>query len=84
MAKVIVIFVLVWVVAVGLLYVEFQNNPVREMDVRDGRVVGEKGFLEARAAQCTCFTMAWVVAFVFALLKLNARKPTPYEPPPQG
>lgn len=67
-----VIFVVIWLVAVGLIYAQFQASPVREMSVRDGVILGEKGFVEARANACTGMTIIWVVLLVVVLGKVRS------------
>jgi hypothetical protein len=69
---VLVIFVLVWLVAVGLMYAQFQASPVREMSVRDGVILGEKGFVEARANACAGMTLIWTFLLVVILGKVRS------------
>lgn len=66
---VLVVFALIWLVAVGLLYVQWEASPVREMSVRDGVVLGEMGFVEARAWAVASFTIPWVVLLAASLGK---------------
>lgn len=78
MKKAIVLSVVVLVIAIGLLYIEFKNNPVKKMDVLDGVVIGEKGFLGARSAALSCICMSWVTVFAVVFLKISTKgKTTP-------
>ncbi len=54
MKKVILLSLVVLVITIGLLYMEFKNSPVTRYQVRDGVVMGEMGFLEARSAALSC------------------------------
>jgi hypothetical protein len=72
MKKVILLSLVGLVIAMGLLYMEFKNSPVTKMDVRDGVVIGEMGFLEARSAALTCICVTWLVVLLAAFLKINA------------
>jgi hypothetical protein len=66
-----VVFLLIWVVGIGLLYAQFQTSPVKQMSVRDGAVIGEMGFIEARAAACTGFTMILFILLVIFLIRAS-------------
>ena len=66
-----VVFLLIWVVGIGLLYAQFQASPVKQMSVRDGAVIGEMGFFEARAAACTGFTMILFILLVIFLIRAS-------------
>lgn len=73
MKKVLLISLVVLVIAISLLYIEFKNNPVKQMEVRDGMITGrEKGFLEARSAPLAGICVSWLVVLLVAFLKVNA------------
>jgi hypothetical protein len=74
MKKVLLFSGIVWMIAIGLLYMEFNASPVKEFAVRGGQVIGEKGFLEARSAACTGITMLWLFILLGALVKTTANK----------
>lgn len=72
----IVICAVVWIGGVYYLYDSYKTGDVRvsgnivtvarEMDVRDGKVVGEKNFVEAKAGQVALLSIACgVVGLIF-------------------
>lgn len=72
MKKVFLISLIVLVLVTGVLYVQFKTSPVTKMDVRDGVVIGEMGFLEARSAALSCVCGSWMLVLLAAFLKFNA------------
>lgn len=79
MKKVILLSLVVLVIAIGLLYMEFKNSPVTKYQVRDGVVMGEMGFLEARSAALSCICVSWLIVLLVAFLKINASGEKPRE-----
>lgn len=71
---IVVVFIILWLVFIGVLYISFLNRSVIEYDVRDGVVIGEKGFLEARVNHCICGTGIWAVLLVLVLILVGKKR----------
>lgn len=65
------VFVAVWLLGIGLMYAQFASSPTKEMDTRNGVIIGEKGFLEARAAACVGFTMLLLPVAAAVLVRVG-------------
>ena len=68
MKKVLLISVIVTILAVGLIYIEFTNSPIKKFSVRQGVVVGEMGFVEARQVPLTLICAVWAFVLIPAAL----------------
>lgn len=68
MKKVLLISVIVTILAVGLIYIEFVNSPVKKFSVRQGVVVGEMGFVEARQVPLALICAVWTFFLIPAAL----------------
>lgn len=84
----IVICAVVWIGGVYYLYDSYKTGDVRvsgnirtvarELDVRDGKIVGEKNFVEAKAGQVVLLSMACgVVGLIFIARTFNSSHKIP-------
>ncbi|MDP1544597.1 MAG: hypothetical protein Q8L87_01145 [Anaerolineales bacterium] len=67
MKSILLLSLVVLVIAIGLLYMEYENNPVKKMEVRGGSITGnEMGFLEARSAALSSICVTWLIVLIVA------------------